>query len=138
MQKPMNNDELKNVLPDLQKEFDVLNSDSFQEYEEKLTIATNKAIKSLENIIDDGTLALDPEQLVNAVKALTKAKSDIMDSRRKLTETLIKGQVMLKALQPPKNENQDNVLLEYLKANNLNTEIADTSSNSIFGEVEKN
>lgn len=138
MQKPMNNDELKNVLPDLQKEFDVLNSDSFQEYEEKLTIATNKAIKSLENIIDDGTLALDPEQLVNAVKTLTKAKSDIMDSRRKLTETLIKGQVMLKALQPPKNENQDNVLLEYLKANNLNTEIADTSSNSIFGEVEKN
>lgn len=138
MQKPMNNDELKNVLPDLQKEFDVLNSDSFQEYEEKLTIATNKAIKSLENIIDDGTLALDPEQLINAVKALTKAKSDIMDSRRKLTETLIKGQVMLKALQPPKNENQDNVLLEYLKANNLNTEIADTSSNSIFGEVEKN
>ena len=134
----MNNDELKNVLPDLQKEFDVLNSDSFQEYEEKLTIATNKAIKSLENIIDDGTLALDPEQLINAVKALTKAKSDIMDSRRKLTETLIKGQVMLKALQPPKNENQDNVLLEYLKANNLNTEIADTSSNSIFGEVEKN
>ena len=138
MQKPMNNDELKNVLPDLQKEFDVLNSDSFQEYEEKLTIATNKAIKSLENIIDDGTLALDPEQLVNAVKTLTKAKSDIMDSRRKLTETLIKGQVMLKALQPPKNENQDNVLLEYLKANNLDTEIADTSSNSIFGEVEKN
>ena len=138
MQKPMNNDELKNVLPDLQKEFDVLNSDSFQEYEEKLTIATNKAIKSLENIIDDGTLALDPEQLVNAVKALTKAKSDIMDSRRKLTETLIKGQVMLKALQPPKNENQDNVLLEYLEANNLNTEIADTASNSIFGEVEKN
>lgn len=137
MNKPLDNNELGKVLPDLKKEFEALNSQDFRNYEDKLSKLTGKAMDSLENIIDDGTLALDPEQLVKSVQILNKARVDIIDSKRKLLETMTRAEIMLKALEPPKDAKNDNALLEYLKANNLNTELGDTSNNSIFGEVEK-
>lgn len=138
MEKPLNNNELNKVLPDLKKEFEAFNSQDFREYEDKLSKLTGKAMSALEGIIDDGTLALDPEQLVKSVQILNKARVDIIDSKRRLLETMTRAEVMLKALDGPKKEaNNDNALLEYLKNNNLNTELGETSQNSIFGEVEK-
>lgn len=137
MNKPMDNKELENALPDLIKQLNVFDSKDFREYEEKIDKVASKALDGLQAIIDDGTLQLDPEQMVKAVAAISKAKSDIIDSKRRLLETVVRGQVMLKALEPPKEEKSDNALLEYLKANNLDQSLANSSNNSIFGEVEK-
>lgn len=131
-----NNETLRNILPDIKKEFDILSSTSFQEYEDKLGKATSKAVDALQDIIDDGTLALDPEQLVRAVDTLTKAKVNIVDSKRKLLETLIKGEVMMKALDPPKKETEtSSVLDDYLKRQQ-NIEMT-SNVNSIFADIEK-
>lgn len=130
-----NNEELKNILPNIRKEFDVLSSMSFQEYEGHVEKVTNKALNSLQAIIEDGTLEQDPEQLVRAVEVLTKAKTNLFDSKRKLLETLIKGEVMIKALEPPKSQNNNSVLEDYI-ARQKN--IAMTSQvNSVFTEIEK-
>lgn len=109
----MNNSDLMKAFPDFQKELDALNSESFHEYEDKLNKVTNKAIDALKSLIDDGTLSLDPEQLINAVKVLTKARTDIMDSKRKLSEMLVRSEVMLRAIEPPKgNGNETTSLLQ--------------------------
>lgn len=128
------NDKLKSILPDIRKEFDILQSNSFVEYEDKLTKATGKAIDALQSIISDGTLAMDPEQLVRAVDVLAKAKTGIVDSKRRLLETLIKGEVMMKALEPPK-QSGGNVLDEYIaRQKNISME---SNVNSIFSDIEK-
>jgi hypothetical protein len=134
----IDNQELEHILPDLRKELNVFNSDNFKNYEDLLTKATSKAIKELERITEDGILALDPEQLVAAVKVLTKARMDVMDSKRKLFETVVKGEVMMKALEPPKDNKNDssNAMLEYMKAMNLSPEaIKKSTQNSIFGNL---
>lgn len=130
-----NNEELSKVLPNIRKEFEVLASMSFQEYEERLEKVTNKAVSALENIIDDGTLASDPEQLVKAVDVLTKAKTTMFDSKRRLLETLIKGEVMVRALEPPKNVGNNSVLDDYL-ARQKNIEMT-ANVNSVFSDIEK-
>lgn len=130
-----NNEELSKVLPNIRKEFEVLSSMSFQEYEDRLEKVTNKAVTELESIIDDGSLAQDPEQLVKAVDVLTKAKVSMFDSKRRLLETLIKGEVMVRALEPPKNVGNNNVLEDYI-ARQKN--IAMTANvNSVFSDIEK-
>ena len=130
-----NNEELSKVLPNIRKEFEVLSSISFQEYEDRLEKVTNKAVTELESIIDDGSLAQDPEQLVKAVDVLTKAKVSMFDSKRRLLETLIKGEVMVRALEPPKNVGNNNVLEDYI-ARQKN--IAMTANvNSVFSDIEK-
>ena len=75
----LNNEQLKEKLPDLKKELDLFNTSSFQEYETKLDRVTAKAMAALEGIVDDGSLAMDPEQLVKSVQVLTKAKTDIYE-----------------------------------------------------------
>lgn len=130
-----NNEELSKVLPNIRKEFEVLASMSFQEYEERLEKVTNKAVSALENIIDDGTLASDPEQLVKAVDVLTKAKTTMFDSKRRLLETLIKGEVMVRALEPPKSVGNSSVLDDYL-ARQKNIEMT-ANVNSVFSDIEK-
>ena len=135
----IDNNELAKILPDLRKELNVFNSDNFKDYEELLTKATTKVIKELERITEDGSLALDPEQLVAAAKVLTKARIDIMDSKRKLFETVVKGEVMIKALEPPKDKDDNsNAMLDYMKAMNLSPEaVKQSARNSIFGDVLK-
>lgn len=137
----MTNSELESILPDVRGILNKLTeSKEFTEYESKLDDATANAIKELNSIITNGTLAMDPEQLVAAVKVLTKAKVDIIESKRKLLDTCIRGEVMIKALEQPKDNGKgaDSVLLEYLKKNNLNTDVDKTGTNpatSIFETI---
>ena len=80
-------------------------------------------------------MALDPEQLVKAVEVLTKAKIGMFDAKRKLLETLLKGEIMIKALDTPKDVGNSSVLEEYI-AKQKN--IAMTSQvNSVFADIEK-
>lgn len=130
----LDNKKLAEMLPDLQKEFSLLSSTSFVEYEDKLSKATAQAIDALQDIITDGTLAMDPEQLVKATDVLTKAKVSIVDSKRKLMETLIKGQVMIKALEPPKESGNSSVLEDYLaRQRNIAME---SQVDSIFADID--
>lgn len=131
----LNNDELKERLPDLRRELDLFNKASFAEYEETLDRVTSKAMSALETIIADGTLALDPEQLVNSVKVLTKAKTDIYETRRRLVETVVKGEVMMRALEPPEDKKKggnSSVLEEYLQRNTM----IGAGSTSVFTQID--
>ncbi len=130
----MTNSELESILPDVKGILTkLMDSKEFSDYENKLDSATTNAINALNGIITDGTLAMDPEQMVAAVKVLTKAKTDIIESKRRLLDTCIRGEVMIKALeQPPKdNKGANSVLLEYLEKNNMNTEIDKTGTNPV-------
>lgn len=131
-----NNEKLSEILPMLREQYDFINSKSVKDYEDKLTEVTNKALASLEGIIDDGSLALDPEQLVAAVKVLTKSKADITESKRRLIETLLRGEVMIKALEPKKNDNGDknDALLEYLHRQGIDKK-TNSNSASIFQDI---
>lgn len=129
---PDNAKDLETMLPDYVKELNYLHSDSFTEFERKLDQATMKAMTALEGIIDDGTLALDPEQLVRAVQVLTTSKKETMDGKRKLLETVIKGQVMMKALEP-KNDSGTSLLADYMEKQRTITD----PGTSIFQRVNK-
>ena len=139
--KEMSNKELETVLPDIRNMLKSLEDGSFVDYEKKLNEATNKAIGVLEDVIEDGTLQLDLEQTVNAVSVLTKAKASILESKRKLIETCIKGEVMIKALEDkPGKDKESSVLLDYLERNNLDKTLDSTgtapgSSSSIFESI---
>lgn len=129
------NEELSKILPNIRKEFEVLSSMSFQEYEKRIEDVTGKALKELESILDDHSLALDAENLVKAVETLTKAKVNMFDSKRKLLETLLKGEIMIKALEPPKSLDNNSALEEYIMKQK---QIASTSQiNSVFADIEK-
>ncbi len=136
----MDNKELESILPSVHTMLDALNDQDFKDYESKLGKATGKAINALEEIIDNQTLAMDPEQLVRAVQVLTKAKSDILESKRRLYDTCIKGEVMIKALEQDKNKDkkESSVLLEYLEKSGLKNQI-ETSNNSasVFEDIAK-
>ena len=129
-----NNEKLSEILPMLREQYDFINSTSVKEYEDKLSKVTNGALNALEGIIEDGSLALDPEQLVRAVQVLTKSKADITESKRKLIETLLRGEVMIKALEPKKNDNTNNVLAEYLERQGI-SENVNSGKTSIFQQV---
>lgn len=131
--------ELESILPDIRNALNGLQTGEFTDYEDKLTRATSKAMTTLEQIIDDGTLALDPEQTINAVSVLTKAKKDIFESKRKLLETCIKGEVMIKALEQPKGGNENSALLEYIEKNKLDKDTTDEpKQKSIFETIAEN
>lgn len=137
----MDNKELESILPSVHTMLGALNNKEFNDYEKTLDDATEKSIGELKRIINDGTLALDPEQLVAAVKVLTTAKKDILESKRKLYDTCIRGEVMIKALEQNDNKGKgkdSSVLLDYLEKNNLNTnldKIGTTPSTSIFETI---
>ena len=135
----MKNNELQSILPDVHTMLHALENKDFNDYESKLTKVTEKAIGTLESLIDDQTLRLDPEQTVRSVQVLTKAKTDIIEAKRRLIDTCIKGEVMIKALEQPKGGNESSVLLEYLEKNNLNTDLdkKGTSPSSIFESIAK-
>lgn len=130
----LNNEQLKDKLPDLKRELDLFNTSSFQEYETKLDRVTAKAMAALEGIVDDGSLAMDPEQLVKSVQVLTKAKTDIYETRRRLVETVVRGEVMMKALEPVKKEGStsNSVLDDYLNK----TKKISGSTTSVFTHIE--
>lgn len=140
----MTSTELEKVLPDVKNMLDSITSGNFYSYEKKLDKAAAEAIEMLTTLIADGTLALDPEQAVKAVQVLTRSKVEITESKRKLAETLIRGEVMLKALnQPNKGEKENSALLEYLEKNNLNKTLDSTgtspgSTTSIFESIAAN
>jgi len=144
-QKEMTNKELESVLPDVRNILHkMMDSGNFSDYENTLDDVTNKAIGELKRIIEDQSLALDPEQMVAAVKVLTKAKIDIIESKRKLLDTCIKGEVMIKALEQPKdNKNENSALFEYLERAGLNPTVDKTGTNpgttaSIFESIQNN
>ena len=136
----MDNKELESILPSVHTMLDALNDQDFKDYESKLGKATGKAINALEEIIDDQTLKMDPEQLVAAVKVLTSAKKDILESKRRLYDTCIKGEVMIKALEQDKNKDKkdSSVLLEYLEKSGLKNQIeSSNNSASVFENIAK-
>jgi hypothetical protein len=101
----------------------------------------------LSEMIDGEILKMDPEQAVNAVKVLTKARIDLFESKRKLAETIIKGEAMMKALEIQDREKNgkgmNSALLDYLEKNGLNTSLdhngtAPGSSASIFETIAGN
>lgn len=137
----MSNAEMKSILPDVHMMLSALEDKKFTEYEDKLAEATDKSIDCLNGIIEDGTLALDPEQTVNAVKVLTQARRDIIESKRRLIDTCIKGEVMIEALnQNNKKDNGNSALLEYLERNKLDTSLdkTGTSPGSVFETIMQN
>ncbi len=129
-----NNEKLSEILPMLREQFDFINSSSVRAYEDKLAKTTDKALNELERIIDDQTLALDPEQLINAVKVLTTSRKDLAESKRRLIDTLLRGEVMIKSIEGPKKTNEDNVLIEYLKSKGVDTN-TNAGVTSIFQQV---
>lgn len=136
----MDNKELESILPSVHTMLSALNNKEFSDYEKTLDEATEKSIGELKRIITDGTLAMDPEQLVAAVKVLTKAKSDILESKRRLYDTCIRGEVMIKALEQNDNKGKgkdSSVLLDYLEKNNLNTKLDEkgTAPKSVFETI---
>ena len=137
----MNNSELQSILPDLHNMMKALDNGDFSNYEKKLSQATDKAIEALEDIIDDGTLKLDPEQTVRAVQVLTKSKVDIIEAKRKLVDTCIKGEVLIKSLDQEKGKEgkTPSVLLDYLERNGLDKKLDSTgtapTTNSIFQDI---
>lgn len=136
----MDNKELESILPSVHTMLNALNDQDFKDYESKLGKATGKAINALEEIIDNQTLAMDPEQLVRAVQVLTKAKSDILESKRRLYDTCIKGEVMIKALEQDKSKDkkESSVLLEYLEKSGLKNQIESSNgSASVFENIAK-
>lgn len=124
---------MERMLPEFKKELDYLNSESFTKYEEKLSKVTVSALDALNEIIEDDTLKMDPEQLVSAVRVMTTARKDILESKRRLLETVIRGEVMLKAVEPKGKEGGgDSLLLDYMKKN-----IENNSKSSIFQQIEQ-
>ena len=130
---PTDNQVLQNLLPDLAKQLQIISDDANRAFEDKLQHTANKALDELDTIINNGDLALDPEQLVKATQVLTKGIIDIRDSRRRLIETIVKCQVMAKAVESPKDKDNDNLLQEYLKANALTS--PDVSGGSVFAQI---
>ena len=139
MEEPMTNKELESILPSIHTMLHALDNQDFHNYEEKLNGATGKAIDALEEIIDNQTLSMDPEQLVNAVKVLTKAKTDILESKRRLYDTCIKGEVMIKALEQDKGKDKkdSDVLLEYLQKNQISQGDVPNTPASVFETISK-
>ena len=135
----MDNKELESILPSVHSMLGALNDKDFNDYEKKLNAATGKAIEALEEIIDNQTLKMDPEQLVAAVKVLTSAKKDILESKRRLYDTCIKGEVMIKALEQDKNKGKgdSNVLLDYLNKTGLNDKVDNGITTSVFEDIAK-
>ena len=135
----MDNKELESILPSIHTMLHALDNRDFNDYEKKLSGATSKAIDALEEAIDSQTLAMDPEQLVNAVKVLTKAKIDILESKRRLYDTCIKGEVMIKALEQDKGKDKkdSNVLLDYLEKNQLQASNVPNTPASVFETISK-
>lgn len=133
-QKITSNEKLSEILPMLREQYDFINSPSVKDYEDKLSKTTEKALKALEEIIDDETLKMDPEQLVRAVQVLTKSKADLTEGKRRLIETLLRGEVMLKAIEPKKKDDGSaNALLEYMERQGVADKVNETTS--IFQQV---
>lgn len=131
--------ELESILPDIRTMLGALQTKEFNDYEKKLNDATAEAISTLQQIIADGTLALDPEQTINAVKTLTQAKKDILESKRRLLDTCIRGEVMIRSLeQKPKDANESSILLDYIQKNNLDDSTDEPKQKSIFETIADN
>lgn len=124
------------TLPKLMAQLEFLNSDSMSKYEKILNKTTESALEMLSNSIADGSLALDPESLVNAVKVLTNARHIINDDKRKLLETTLRGTAMLKAVQndsKSKKEDNQSLLDKYFNAQLPEGQsLEDTAKNSVF------
>lgn len=130
------NKDLEEALPELRSLARSLNDGEYADYEKRLSKATKKAMDALEAIIDDGTLQMDPEQTVKAVEVLTKSKMALVEAKRKLMETCVKGEVMLKALNDGKDKDDgQSALLEYLKKSGLDASLDSTGGQSAFERI---
>ena len=142
----MTNDKMESILPSLKKLAESIDSGNVSQYEKDIEETAQKAIDMLSEMIDEEIFKMDPEQAVAAVKVLTKARIDVFESRRKLVETIIKGEAMMKALElqeKEKNGKGNSALLDYLEKNGLNTSLdnngtAPGSSASIFETIAGN
>lgn len=142
----MTNDKMESILPSLKKLAESIDSGNVSQYEKDIEETAQKAVDMLSEMIDEEIFKMDPEQAVVAVKVLTKARIDVFESRRKLVETIIKGEAMMKALElqeKEKNGKGNSALLDYLEKNGLNTSLdnngtAPGSSASIFETIAGN
>ena len=142
----MTNDKMESILPSLKKLAESIDSGNVSQYEKDIEETAQKAVDMLSEMIDEEIFKMDPEQAVAAVKVLTKARIDVFESRRKLAETIIKGEAMMKALElqeKEKNGKGNSALLDYLEKNGLNTSLdnngtAPGSSASIFETIAGN
>ena len=142
----MTNDKMESILPSLKKLAESIDSGNVSQYEKDIEETAQKAVDMLSEMIDEEIFKMDPEQAVAAVKVLTKARIDVFESRRKLVETIIKGEAMMKALElqeKEKNGKGNSALLDYLEKNGLNTSLdnngtAPGSSASIFETIAGN
>lgn len=123
-------------LPALQNELAMLQSETFLKYQERLDIATTKALDALTTLLDDGTLLLDPESLVQAVKTMTTAKKDLAETKRKLIETTIRGQIMLTALDDKDPVKRESILDTYIATKSSTPRLEDSQGNSMFPPIE--
>lgn len=123
------------MLPVLTQEWEKMNSRSIVEYQEKLEQGCKKAVDMLTNLIDSGSLELDLEQAVQGFKVMTDAQRMLMDSKRKLAETMVKSAIMVEALKPPKDTKSVSLLDNYIENNPK--AIANSQSSSIFTDIDR-
>ena len=122
------------MLPVLTQEWEKMNSDTIMEYQNKLEEGCKKAVDMLTDLITSGSLELDLEQAVQGFKVMTDAQRMLMDSKRKLAETMVKSAVMIEALKPPKENKPESLLANYM--NNYPKLPANTST-SIFVDIDR-
>lgn len=123
------------MLPVLTQEWEKMNSDSIVKYQEKLEEGCKKAVDMLTGLIDSGSLELDLEQAVQGFKVMTDAQRMLMDSKRKLAETMVKSAIMIEALNPPKETKPVSLLQNYIESNPQ--AIANSTSSSIFTDIDR-
>lgn len=122
------------MLPVLTQEWEKMNSSSIVSYQEKLEEGCKKAVDMLTGLIESGSLELDLEQAVQGFKVMTDAQRQLMDSKRKLAEVMVKSAVMIEALKPPKDTKHESLLANYMQ----NYPKAITSkSTSIFTDIDR-
>lgn len=123
------------MFPVLTQEWEKMNSSSINTYQEKLEEGCKKAVDMLTNLIDSGSLELDLEQAVQGFKVMTDAQRMLMDSKRKLAETMVKSAIMIEALKPPKETKPVSLLDNYINSNPK--AIANSQSTSIFTDIDR-
>lgn len=123
------------MFPLLVQEWERMNSGTLLKYQLKLEEGCEKAVKMLTDLIDSDQLSLDLEQAVAGFKAMTEAQARLLDSKRKLAETMLKGALMVEALKPPKETKTVSLLDNYV--GQYPARIGSERSSSIFTDIDR-
>lgn len=121
---------MNDILPKIKNQLDILNSTSFAEYEKRLEEVSAKAINELENQIANGAFVGNEDELVKAVDVLSKARIQVFETKRKLLETLMKSEIMNKAIEETVNIERKSVFDDYEE------KIKNDKNSSIFQKLD--